>query len=76
MALNRDEANKPIFWNGENQGEEVLMRLRQQIKGTHPWSGPYEQQKMLSNASQVDEMGISKDEVMPKALNKVSGEFH
>ncbi|VDM44879.1 unnamed protein product [Toxocara canis] len=41
---NRDEANKPIFWDGENQGGKALMRLRQQIKETHSWSGPYEEQ--------------------------------
>ncbi|VDK80554.1 unnamed protein product [Litomosoides sigmodontis] len=41
---NRDEANKPIFWDGENQGGKALMRLRQQIKETHTWSGPYEEQ--------------------------------
>ena len=41
---NRDEANKPIFWDGENQGGKALMRLRQEIKETHSWSGPYEEQ--------------------------------
>uniref|UniRef100_A0A914ZT03 NADAR domain-containing protein n=1 Tax=Parascaris univalens TaxID=6257 RepID=A0A914ZT03_PARUN len=43
---NRDEANKPIFWDGENQGGKALMRLRQQIKETHSWSGPYEEQEI------------------------------
>ncbi|VDM93329.1 unnamed protein product, partial [Onchocerca ochengi] len=43
---NRDEANKPIFWDGENQGGKALMRLRQQIKETHTWSGPYEEQEI------------------------------
>lgn len=43
---NRDEANKPIFWDGENQGGKALMRLRQQIKETHAWSGPYEEQEI------------------------------
>uniref|UniRef100_A0A914ZVU3 NADAR domain-containing protein n=2 Tax=Parascaris univalens TaxID=6257 RepID=A0A914ZVU3_PARUN len=45
-SKNRDEANKPIFWDGENQGGKSLMRLRQQIKETHSWSGPYEEQEM------------------------------
>ncbi|VDD91855.1 unnamed protein product [Enterobius vermicularis] len=44
---NRDEANKPIFWDGENQGGKALMRLRQEIKETHSWSGPYEEQKYV-----------------------------
>ncbi|MFH4977739.1 hypothetical protein AB6A40_004448 [Gnathostoma spinigerum] len=43
---NRDEANKTIFWDGENQGGKALMRLRQQIKETHTWSGPYEEQEI------------------------------
>ncbi|VDN95683.1 unnamed protein product [Brugia pahangi] len=43
---NRDEANKPIFWDGENQGGKALMKLRQQIKETHTWSGPYEEQEI------------------------------
>uniref|UniRef100_A0A0N5ANP4 DUF1768 domain-containing protein n=1 Tax=Syphacia muris TaxID=451379 RepID=A0A0N5ANP4_9BILA len=43
---NRDEANKPIFWDGENQGGKALMRLRHEIKETHTWNGPYEQQEI------------------------------
>ncbi|VDM37320.1 unnamed protein product [Toxocara canis] len=43
---NRDEANKPIYWDGENQGGKALMRLRQRIKETHSWSGPYEEQEV------------------------------
>jgi hypothetical protein len=40
---NRDEANKPILWDGENGGGKVLMRLRNEYKTTHAWAGPYEE---------------------------------
>ncbi len=41
---NRDESNKPIFWDGENNGGKALMKLRAQLKETHVWAGPYEEQ--------------------------------
>lgn len=58
---NRDEANKPIFWDGENQGGKALMRLRQQIKETHTWSGPYEEQVsffLLFSSGQKDLLSL------------------
>uniref|UniRef100_A0A914Z1E1 NADAR domain-containing protein n=1 Tax=Panagrolaimus superbus TaxID=310955 RepID=A0A914Z1E1_9BILA len=34
---NRDEANKPIYWDGENQGGKSLMRLRKLFRQNHEW---------------------------------------
>jgi ribA/ribD-fused uncharacterized protein len=34
---NRDEANKPIYWDGENQGGKALMRLRKLFRQNHDW---------------------------------------
>jgi predicted NAD-dependent protein-ADP-ribosyltransferase YbiA (DUF1768 family) len=34
---NRDEANKPIYWDGENQGGKSLMRLRKLFRQNHDW---------------------------------------
>jgi ribA/ribD-fused uncharacterized protein len=34
---NRDEANKPIYWDGENQGGKALMRLRKLFRQNHEW---------------------------------------
>ncbi|KAE9553451.1 hypothetical protein FO519_003323 [Halicephalobus sp. NKZ332] len=31
----REEANKPIYWDGENQGGKTLMRLRKELKQGH-----------------------------------------
>ncbi|VDM50439.1 unnamed protein product [Toxocara canis] len=50
---NRDEANKPIYWDGENQGGKALMRLRQRFKETHSWSGPYEEQVIEKRYSEL-----------------------
>jgi hypothetical protein len=32
---NREESNKPVFWDGENQGGKILMHLRDEYKETH-----------------------------------------
>lgn len=40
---NRQEANKPIFWDGENQGGKALMKLRHMLIQTHAWLGPNEE---------------------------------
>lgn len=45
---NRDEANKPVFWDGQNEGGKILMNLRHELKKTHKWSGPQEEEE--SNA--------------------------
>lgn len=42
---NREEANKPIFWDGENKGGLFLMRYRKEIGEHHVWAAPYEQQQ-------------------------------
>lgn len=45
---NRDESNKPIFWDGKNEGGKVLMNIRHELKANHSWSGPQEEEE--SNA--------------------------
>uniref|UniRef100_A0A1I8BEK2 DUF1768 domain-containing protein n=1 Tax=Meloidogyne hapla TaxID=6305 RepID=A0A1I8BEK2_MELHA len=42
---NRDESNKPVFWDGENEGGKVLMNLRHELKKTHVFSGPQEEEE-------------------------------
>lgn len=41
---NREESNKPIFWDGQNEGGKILMKIRQQLKETFAWQGPYEEE--------------------------------
>lgn len=33
----REEANKPIYWDGENNGGKTLMRLRKEFKQNHEY---------------------------------------
>jgi len=42
---NREESNKPIFWDGQNEGGKLLMRIRQELKAKHAWAGPYEEEE-------------------------------
>ncbi|CAJ0564585.1 unnamed protein product, partial [Mesorhabditis spiculigera] len=42
---NREEANKPIFWDGENLGGKFLMKYRQDLAKSHQWAGPFEKQE-------------------------------
>lgn len=42
---NRQESNKPIFWDGQNEGGKILMKIRQQLKDGHSWLGPYEEEE-------------------------------
>lgn len=42
---NREESNKPIFWDGQNKGGKILMKLRQQLKESFTWQGPYEEEE-------------------------------
>jgi ribA/ribD-fused uncharacterized protein len=42
---NRQESNKPIFWDGLNEGGKALMKIRAQLKESHTWSGPYEEEE-------------------------------
>lgn len=41
---NRDEANKPIFWDGKNEGGKVMMHIRHELKSKHSWTGPQEEE--------------------------------
>lgn len=41
---NRDESNKPVFWDGENEGGKILMNLRHELKKTHTFNGPQEEE--------------------------------
>lgn len=41
---NREESNKPIFWDGQNEGGKVLMNIRHEMKKNHKWSGPQEEE--------------------------------
>ncbi|KAI6205614.1 NADAR domain-containing protein [Aphelenchoides besseyi] len=41
---NREEANKPVFWDGENEGGKVLMRLRDEYKLTHNFENADEEE--------------------------------
>ncbi|KAI6243977.1 NADAR domain-containing protein [Aphelenchoides fujianensis] len=41
---NREEANKPVFWDGENQGGKMLMRLRDEYKADHKFESPEEEE--------------------------------
>uniref|UniRef100_A0A915MSD3 TLC domain-containing protein n=1 Tax=Meloidogyne javanica TaxID=6303 RepID=A0A915MSD3_MELJA len=41
---NRDESNKPVFWDGENEGGKILMNLRHELKKTHQFNGPQEEE--------------------------------
>lgn len=41
---NRDESNKPIFWDGQNEGGKVLMNIRHELKAKHSFSGPQEEE--------------------------------
>ena len=34
----REEANKPVYWDGENQGGKTLMRLRKEFKQGHSFN--------------------------------------
>lgn len=45
---NREESNKPVFWDGQNEGGKVLMNIRHEMKKTHEWTGPQEEEE--SNA--------------------------
>ncbi|KAI3415960.1 hypothetical protein GPALN_005521 [Globodera pallida] len=42
---NRDESNKPIFWDGKNEGGKVLMNIRHELKAKHAWNGPQEEEE-------------------------------
>jgi ribA/ribD-fused uncharacterized protein len=42
---NREESNKPIFWDGLNEGGKILMKIRQQLKAKHSWMGPNEEEE-------------------------------
>ncbi|CAJ0947069.1 unnamed protein product, partial [Mesorhabditis belari] len=42
---NREEANKPIFWDGENQGGRFLMKYRKELSKSHQWAGPFEHEE-------------------------------
>uniref|UniRef100_A0A915DWN1 NADAR domain-containing protein n=1 Tax=Ditylenchus dipsaci TaxID=166011 RepID=A0A915DWN1_9BILA len=42
---NREESNKPIFWDGLNEGGKILMKIRQQLKEGHTWLGPQEEEE-------------------------------
>jgi ribA/ribD-fused uncharacterized protein len=42
---NRQESNQPLFWDGENLGGKSLMKLRHQLKKTHQWIGPNEEEE-------------------------------
>uniref|UniRef100_A0A914KKD6 NADAR domain-containing protein n=1 Tax=Meloidogyne incognita TaxID=6306 RepID=A0A914KKD6_MELIC len=42
---NRDESNKPVFWDGENEGGKILMNLRHELKKTHQFNGPQEEEE-------------------------------
>uniref|UniRef100_A0A7E4ZY28 NADAR domain-containing protein n=1 Tax=Panagrellus redivivus TaxID=6233 RepID=A0A7E4ZY28_PANRE len=35
---NRAESNKPIYWDGENHGGKILMRLRRELRAGHEWA--------------------------------------
>lgn len=43
---NRQESNKPIFWDGQNEGGKILMKIRQQLKENHSWTGPHEEEEV------------------------------
>lgn len=42
---NREESNKPIFWDGKNMGGKFLMRYRKKIAADHSWTGPAEKEE-------------------------------
>jgi len=42
---NRQESNKAIFWDGQNEGGKILMKIRQELKASHTWAGPYEEEE-------------------------------
>nr|CAD2193413.1 unnamed protein product [Meloidogyne enterolobii] len=42
---NRDESNKPVFWDGENEGGKILMNLRHELKKTHQFNVPQEEEE-------------------------------
>ncbi|VDM49730.1 unnamed protein product [Toxocara canis] len=39
----RYEADKPIYWDGENRGGKFLMKLRHELKRTHKWASAEEE---------------------------------
>jgi hypothetical protein len=46
---NISEANKPVFWDGENEGGKILMRLRDEYKETHKFNNKDEEVFKLFN---------------------------
>jgi len=50
---NRQEANKPLFWDGENQGGKALMKLRHQQIHSHAWLGPNEEDETQKKSQEL-----------------------
>jgi len=46
---NREESNKPVFWDGENEGGKILMRLREEYKEAHTFSDKDEEETAQKN---------------------------
>jgi ribA/ribD-fused uncharacterized protein len=50
---NRQESNKPIFWDGLNEGGKVLMNIRHEMKQAHTWTGPQEEEETQKKFSEM-----------------------
>jgi ribA/ribD-fused uncharacterized protein len=50
---NREEAQRPKMWDGENGGGKALMKLRESIKSTHKWENDTEKKAAESKAKEL-----------------------
>ncbi|KHN78774.1 Uncharacterized protein Tcan_18476 [Toxocara canis] len=49
----RLEADKPIYWDGENRGGKFLMKLRHELKETHSWASAKEEKDIRKRREEL-----------------------